>query len=62
MKPLKKKILESIIKEIKEILHDPIIHRDEKIVEMKKILDPKNNLFKPEEDNYKAVRTGNAFS
>ena len=61
MKPSKKKILKSIIKEIKEILHDPIIKRDEKI-EIKKNFDPKNNLFKPEEDNYKPVRIGNAFS
>ena len=47
-KPLKNKILKSKIKEIKEILHDPIINRDEKAEEIKKILDPKNNLFKPE--------------
>ena len=63
MKPSKKKILQSKIKEIKEILYDPIIHRDEKIDEIKKILyDPKKNLFQPEEDRYKPVRIGNAFS
>ena len=63
MKPSKKKILKSIIKEIKEILHDPIIDRDEKIEEIKKnFYDPRNNLFKQEEDNYKPVRIGNAFS
>ena len=46
MKPSKKKILKSIIKQIKEIFHDPIINRDEKIEEIKKILyDPRNNFF-----------------
>ena len=44
----KKKILKSIIKEIKEIFYDPILDRDEKIEEIEKILyDPKNNIFKP---------------
>ena len=62
MKPSKKKILKSIIKQIKEILHDPIINRDEKLEEIKKMFDSKNNIFKPEEDNYKPVRIGNAFS
>ena len=63
MKPSKKKILKLIIKEIKKILHNPIINRDEKIGEIKKILDdPRNNLFKQEEDHYKPVRIGNAFS
>ena len=63
MKPSKKKVLRSIIKEIKEIFHDPIIDLDEKIEEIKKILyDPRNNLFKQEEDHYKPVRVGNAFS
>ena len=38
MKPSKKKIPESIIKEIKEIPLDPIINRDEKIEEIRKIL------------------------
>ena len=37
MKPLKKKILKSIKKEIKEILYDPIIDRDEKTKEIKKL-------------------------
>ena len=51
------------MKEIKEILYDPILDRDEKIEEIKKILYvAKNNLFKPKEDNYKPVRIGNAFS
>ena len=37
------------MKEIKEILHDPITNRDQKIEEIKTILyDPRNNLFKPE--------------
>ena len=63
MKPSKKKILKSKIKEIKEILHDPIIDSDEKIEKTKKILyDPKNILFKPKEDNYNPIRIGNAFS
>ena len=62
MKPSTKKIFKSIIKEIKEIIHDPIINRDEKIEEIKKNVYPRNNLFKPEEDNYKPVRIGNAFS
>ena len=64
MKPSKKKILESIIKEIKEIFYDPITNRDEKIEEIKKktLYDPKNNLIKPKEDNYKPTRIGNAFS
>ena len=53
----------SKIEEIKETLHDPIIDRDEKIVEIKKIIyDPKDNLSKQEEDNYKSKRIGNAFS
>ena len=44
LKPSKKKILESKIKEIKEILYDSILDRDEEIEEIKKILyDPKNN-------------------
>ena len=59
----KKNIFKSKRKEIKEILHDPIINRDEKIEEIKKNLgDPRNNLFKQEEDRYKPVRIGNAFS
>ena len=63
MKFSKKKILKSKMKEIKEILYDPILDRDEKIEEIKKHLyDPKNNLFKPKEDNYKPMRIGNAFS
>ena len=63
MKPPKKKILKSKIKEIKEILYDQILDRDEKIEEIKNIFyDPKSNLSKPKEDNYKPVRTGNAFS
>ena len=62
MKPSKKKILKSIIKEIKEIFHDPIINRNEKIEEIKKNFNPKNNPFKPEEDNYKPVIIGNAFN
>ena len=63
MKPPKKKILKSKIKVIKEILYDQILHRDEKIEEIRNIFyDPKNNLFKPKENNYKPVRIGNAFS
>ena len=63
MKPSKKKILKSKMKEIKEVLYDPILDRDEQIEEIKKNLyDPKNNIFKPKEDNYKPVRIGNAFS
>ena len=50
------------IKEIKEILHKPIINRDEKIEEISKFLyDPRNDLFKPE-DHYKPLRIGNSFS
>ena len=37
MKPSKKKILKSKIKEIKEILYDPILDRDEMIEEIKRI-------------------------
>ena len=63
MKPSKKKILKSKIKEIREILYDQILDRDEKIEEIKKsFYDPKNNLFKLKEDNYKPVRIGDAFS
>ena len=59
MKSSKQKIFKSKLKEIKEILYDQILDRDEKIEEIKKILyDP----FKPKEDNYKPVRIGNAFS
>ena len=46
-----------------KILHDPIIDRNEKIEEIKKILfDSRNNLLKKEEDNYKPVKISNAFS
>ena len=56
MKFSKTKILQSKAEEIKEILYDPIISRDEKIEEIKKILhDLKNNLFKQEEDYYKPI-------
>ena len=62
MKPSKKKILRSKIKEIKEIFYDLILDRDEKIEQIKKTLyDPYNNLFKPKEGNYKPIRIGNAF-
>ena len=62
MKPSKKKILKSKMKEIKKIVYDPILDRDEKIEEIKKkFYDPKY-IFKPKEDNYKPIRTGNAFS
>ena len=57
MKSSKQKIFKSKLTEIKEILDDQMLDRDEKIEEIKKILyDP----FKPKED--KPVRTGNAFS
>ena len=47
MKP-SKKTLKSKMKEIKEILYDTILDRDEKIEEVKKnFYNPKNNLFKP---------------
>ena len=50
-------------KEIKEILYEPIINRGAKIEKIKKILfDPRNDLFKPEEDHYKPVRIGKGFS
>ena len=40
-----------------------IINRDEKTEEIKEILyDPRNNLSKQEEDNYKPEKIGNAFS
>ena len=61
MKPSKKRILKSIINEMKEILQDPIINRDEKIEKIKKTFDLKNNVFKSEEDNYKPVKIGNVF-
>ena len=58
-----KKIFKSKVKEIKEILHNPIIDRNEKIEEVKKILyDPRNNLFKLKEYNYKPIKIGNDFS
>ena len=63
MKPSKKKILKSIIKEIKEIPYDLILDKDENIEEIKKTLyNPKNNIFKPKEDNYKPIRIGSGFS
>ena len=63
MKPSKKKILKSKMKEIKEILYDLILDREEKIKETKKnVYDPKTNLFKPKEDKYKPMRIGNGFS
>ena len=62
MKPSKKKIFKSKMKEIKEILHDPILDRDEKKEEIKKILyDSKNIFFKPKGDNCKPVRIGYVF-
>ena len=58
-----KNIFKSKIEEIKEILHNSIINKDERIEEIKKILyDPKDDLSKQEEDNYKPERIGNAFS
>ena len=42
----KKKTSKSAIKEIKEVLHSAILDGDEKIGEIKKVLDPKNNFFK----------------
>ena len=40
-----------------------IINKDEKTEEIKEILyDPRNNLSKQEEDNYKPEKIGNAFS
>ena len=50
------------MKEINEILYDPVLDRGEKIEDIKKILhDSKNNFFKPK-DNYKPVRIRNVFS
>ena len=63
MKPSEKNIFKSKIKEIKGNFYDPILDGDEKTEEIKKFLyDPKNNLFKPKEDNYTPVRVVNAFS
>ena len=63
MKPSKTNIFKSKIKEIKEILYDPILDRVEKTEEIKKtVYEPRNNIFKPKEDNYKPERIGNAFS
>ena len=62
-KPARKNLFKSKIEEAKKKFYDPIMNRDEKIGEIKKILyDPRNNLFKQQEDNYKPVRIGNAFS
>ena len=62
-KPGRKNLFKSKTEEIKEFLHDSIINRNEKIEEIKKILyDPRNNLFQPEENDYKPVRIGNALS
>ena len=59
----KKNLFKSKIREVKQILCDPIINRDKKIEEIKVTLyDTRNNLFKPEKDNYKQVRNGNGFS
>ena len=59
----KENLFKSKIREVKQILCDPIINRDKKIEEIKVTLyDTKNNLFKPEKDNYKQVRDGNGFS
>ena len=61
--PPRMNLFKSKIKEIQRLLYGPIINRNEKIEEFKKIIyDPKNNLFKPEENHYKPVRIGNAFS
>ena len=47
--PSKKKILQSKIKKIREILYDSMINRDEKVEEIKKILyDPKIIFFNQE--------------
>ena len=63
MKPSKKKILKSKIKEINDSLYDSIINSDEKIEKIKIIFyGPRNDLLKQEEDPYKPVGTGNAFS
>ena len=62
-KPSKKNIFKSKIVEIRKILHDSKINRNRKIEEIKKILyDPGNIFFKPEEDHYKPIKNGNAFS
>ena len=37
LKPSNKKTLKSIVKEIKEVLYDPILDRNKKIEEIKKI-------------------------
>ena len=56
----KKKIFKSKIKEIKEILCDSILDRNEKMEEIKiNLYNPRNNLLKPKEDNYKPIRIGN---
>ena len=59
----KKNLFKSKIGEVKQILCDSIINRNKKIEEIKVTLyDPRNNLFKPEKDQYKQVRNGNGFS
>ena len=57
-KPSKKNIFKLEIKKIIKSLHDSKIKRDRKIEEIEKILYE----LKEEEDYYKPVRTGNAFS
>ena len=47
MKASKKKTFKSKMKKIKEILYGPILDRDEKIKEIKKLYNPKKDLFKP---------------
>ena len=62
-KPARKNLIKAKIEEVKEILLDAIINRDEKIEEIKKVLyDPRNNLFKPEKEHYKTIEIGNTFS
>ena len=61
----KNNIFKSKRKEIKESLMKPSKKKILKsiIKEIKEILyNPRNNLFKQEEDNYKPVRIGNDFS
>ena len=51
------------MKEVKEILYDPILDRDEKIEGIKKnFYNPKKNLFKSKKDCYRPMRIGNVFS
>ena len=51
------------MKQIKKILYEPILDRDEKIEEIKKFFyNPKKFFLKPKKHSFQPIRIGNAFS